>query len=1343
MRKTTSADAVRLIAAAAFAACAACAEAKTIGIWTDQRTGIGSGLTNTLEKAGWDVEWFKRNDLEDAEKLAKTDVMFFGGGWGRYYFPSPKSRLNLIRYAASGKGILLSGFRSGYVRTANRSMFPEIGEVYNRLQSSWISPEGKSPLAKAFGGKTVAFGGNDHLSVRVGDKGEMFCSCAGDPVGSFGDFYYGRVVVFGAHFGYQMVDETRESAERLFLACLKYLTGQTRPSKGDAALAVREAESQFMRRELGWTYCTDDRGPDRRPGILPEWRDKTTSEPDALAFKLEYYARFLAKQDGDKCRGMAKQLKSGTAIIRKITDNQMKEFRAKLEKMDIGDLALMYITGGSFVNLDQFKAQIRRYAKEADIAKAKALIEEMRPKVKAAKAAALAKEIEADLKLVPGLVEKLSTSKCPKERYDAALELGRISPDDKAAVDALVKAIGDEDEKVRTQAIISLGWMQAKGAVDVLAKTATGAKCEYMRRRAIQALGLIGDQKTIPAVMKALDDKDDLASMYAAVALGHLKAREGVERLLAIAQDDTKKFSDEMRCAAVVALGDIGDKRAQEPLEKIDEAEKRKSAGRDGKVRPCGNYLSWRGRPCIMRVAAEEALAKLAKGGRAAPGVKQPEEYRSRDAFYAITKKCNFLGGRTETVKGAFDKSGQKLLWAHMKDAGFTGVHNSWGWPNGCTPEEFDDIVREADDLGMIWIDVLPGWLRCDCPLSEIIFERFGDVPAFQGFWAEETWPSTGADAAKFREFLAERYGRDWAKTLNLSDAELKVISGEKSEDWNPDWIGFGCPGLKKPLEAGFAPPWNGALRTLVIEFSGKLLDDAWHESQDYLHARRKGFAQSYVVSTADPQKFVGGMNAAERIDSFGHESYESFGRGSAYFMERYRNGGAARSAMSEQYHWYCPSNAHALRGFWQNAMHSKCYYSFALHHMFEQTSWYDVWSWERGRWAAGKEVFQRVAKTPELYEIAPSAANAAVVLSERSSSAVKEQVYFQVSLPVRTDHNAMAAWTALNQLQIPSDVVWAETLDRQRLSKYKFLYLPTSKFLAEKEIDLIREWVKEGGTLVAEGNSSLFGEHSLKNRGNYALADVFGCDWKETKFRSGDDCDTYATRHGSAVSAYKVIQSIDDLLHIDDSIHRDVKPEKSIVLARLGADAAEYLPGMPKGAEVEMDGALGWDVVKPTTAKVIATFRKGGDAAILVNEFGKGRSYFITANYFAHAHVTSRWEMMPGRFDFWQNVVELMGSMAKSGYAKAGAALPVEITGVSREVEVTVDDQGSRYVVQMLDYDVKSEGVKGAKLNVPGERKVRKVYYPGEKTPLALDGRTAQLRDFSVYDMFVVEFED
>ena len=1330
MRGATDAYVCKLIFAAAFSAAAVCAQAKTIGIFRDERTGIGSGLTNTLEKAGWDVAWFTKADLENADKLAQTDVMFFGGGWGRYFFPSRKARHNIIRYVASGKGALLAGFRSGYVRTANRPMFPEIGEVYNRVQSAWISPEGNSPLAKAFNGKTVAFGGHDHLCVRVGEMGEEFCSCSGDPVGAFGDYYCGRVVVFGAHFMYKMVDETRESAERLFLACLKYLTGQPRPSEGEAAIALRKAESQFVRRELGWTYCLDDRGPDRRPGILPEWRDKTTSEPDALAYKLEYYARFLARQDGDKCRNIARKLKSGTANVRRKTDEQMKAVKASVAKMDIGDLAIKYATGDTFIDVEKFKSQIKWFVNASDVAAARKLIDEMRPKVKAAKAAALAKEIAEDLKLVPGLVEKLSTSMCPTARYDAALELGRISPDGKDAVDALVKAIDDEDDKVRTQAIISLGWMQAKGAVDALSKTAT-AKCPFLRRRAIQALGLIGDQKTVPVVMKALEDNDERVTRLAIIALGHLKATAAVEKLLAIAENDKEKKAN--RTAAIIALGDIGDARAKERLEKIEEAAKDVVKSRRGGT-PLVNYLS-DSAAIGIKISSGIALKRLAEGGRKEPGVKQPEEYRSKDSFYAITGKFNAFVGRTETVGGPFEGMNQKFLWAHVKDAGFTGIHNAWGWA-GWNPEEFSEVVREADDLGLIWIDVMPGrWVYCDYASMEANFIEFDDVPGYRGVWAEETWPEMGGTREEFKEFLSERYGKDWAKALNLNDAEMAMIERLTRG------IAFGA--ADKPREAGFEPPWDGALRTLVLELNAKLLEDGWHESQDYLHARRKGFAQTYVISTADPTKVVGGMQAAERLDSLGHESYECFGRGSSYFMERYRNGGAARSVMSEQYHWYCPSNAHALRGFWQNAMHSKCYFDFALQQMFEQPSWYYNWTWERGRWDAAKEVFHRIAKTPDLYAIAPSAANAAVILSERSSSAVKEQVYFQCSIPVRTDHNAMAAWTALNQLQVPSDVVWAETFDRQKLSKYNFLYLPTSKFLDEREIGLLREWVREGGVLVAEGNSSLFGGHSLKNRGNYALADVFGCDWKETKFRRDDDSDTYATRHDSAVSAYKVVPGIDNLVHLDDSIHRDVKPEKSIVLAKVGADAAAFLPGLSNGTEVEMDGALGYDVVKPTTAKVVATFRNGGDAAILMNEFGKGRCYFITANYFAHAHVTSRWEMMPGRLDFWQNVVELLGSIVKAGYAKAGATLPVEITGVSREVEVTVDDQGSRYVVQMLDYDVKSEGVKGAKLNVPGERKIRRVYYPGEKAPLKLDGRTANLRGFSVYDMFVVEFDD
>ena len=1324
----------KLVAVAGLLALAQVVDAKTIGVWVDVRSYVSDGFTNSLAEAGWKIEWFSKNDIENAEKLDKTDVFFAGGGWNAYFFPTPKSRMNLVRYAAGGKGVLLSGFRSGYTRTANRPMFPEIGEVYNRVSCPWMWPVGNSALAKAFNGKPVVASGNDHLCIRKGEWGEVFCRSGEDLVGSFGDFYCGRVIVYGGHFAYKVVDDTRADAERLLMASLKYLTGQSKPSERDREKAVNEAVAKFVRRELIWTWTVDDRGPDRRPGIVAEWRDKTASEPNALAYKLDYYATLLPGQDASKCINMSKTLKAATANVRKQAESIAADLRKKLEKMDIADLSFAYVSNNPPIELESIKNRLQSQVKEPQVAAARKLIADMQPKVKAAKKAALAKEVAEDLKTVPALVEKLS-SKCPKERYEAALEIGRISPDDAKAVEALCAALSDADDKVRTQAAISLGWMQAKGAVDALVKNLS-AKSVFDRRRAIQALGFIGDKKAVPAVMKALSDPDSLSRMYAVVALGHLKATEAVDKILALAQGE--KTGAELKCTAILALGDIGDKRVQEALQKID-SEAKPYAKPDRRGAVTSNYLSWKF-PCNVKVAAERALKTLAEGGRAAPGVKQLEEYRSRDLFYAITKKCNFFAGRTETVKGTFTGSGQKYLWAYLKDAGFTGVHNAWGWPMGWKPEAFKEVVREADDLGLVWIDVMPGWVRCNCPMAEILMEEFKDVPGYHGLWAEETWPDMGGNVKAFREFLAERYGKDWAKVLKLSDAELKVISDEKSADWNPDWIGFACSGPDKKLEKGFEAPWDGVLRTLVLEFNGKILDSEWRESQDFLHARRKGFAQTYVISTADPTKVIDGMKAAERLDSLGHESYECFGRGSGYFMERYRNGGAPRSVMTEQYHWYCPSNAHALRGFWQNAIHSKCYYDFALHQMFEQPSWYDMWSWERGRWDAAKEVFTRVAKTPDLYEISPSAANAAVVFSERSSSAVKEQVYFQCSVPTRNDHNAMAAWAALNELQIPSDIVWAESLDKAKISKYKFLYLPTSKYLLDSEIETIREWVKEGGVLIAEGTTSLFGGHSLKNRGNYALADVFGCDWKDTVFRTGKDSDTFATRHGSQ-SAFKVVPGLDSPVHIDDSIHRAAKPEKSIVVAKVAADAGELLPGLKKGAEIEIDGALGFDIVKPTTAKVLAEMK--GNPAILANDFGKGRSYFVAANYFAHAHLASRWEMLPGKFDFWGNVLESIGAMAKSGYAAVGATLPVEVSGVSKEVEVSVADFGGKYVVHMLDYDVFSEGVAGAKLSIPGERKIKKVYYPGEKSPLKLDGRTAQLRDFKVYDMFVVEFED
>jgi hypothetical protein len=318
---------------------------------------------------------------------------------------------------------------------------------------------------------------------------------------------------------------------------------------------------------------------------------------------------------------------------------------------------------------------------------------------------------------------------------------------------------------------------------------------------------------------------------------------------------------------------------------------------------------------------------------------------------------------------------------------------------------------------------------------------------------------------------------------------------------------------------------------------------------------------------------------------------------------------------------------------------------------------------------------------------------------------------------------------------------VYADDVSVEKLSKYKMIYLPNSKFLGPNDIKAIREYVKRGGVLIAEAGTSLFDGETLKMNKNYALADVFGVDYVKTDYLDDDESDTFCRRRGEKVSAFKFVTDMENRYHLDDSIHRDLKPVKSIRKLVIEEAAAPYMPGIAKGTEIEIDAALGIDVVKPVTAKRIASFdrKRGG---IYVNEFGNGRCYFFTSQYPLMGHVTSEWEMMPNKWVFWNNVLPMLGSIVDGAYAKSGASAAVEATGLNEDVELTVDDHGDKYVVHMLDYNVRTKGVKNAKLKVSGNREIKKVFYPDTKTEVNFQGREIALRDFMNYDMIVVEFK-
>jgi hypothetical protein len=127
-------------------------------------------------------------------------------------------------------------------------------------------------------------------------------------------------------------------------------------------------------------------------------------------------------------------------------------------------------------------------------------------------------------------------------------------------------------------------------------------------------------------------------------------------------------------------------------------------------------------------------------------------------------------------------------------------------------------------------------------------------------------------------------------------------------------------------------------------------------------------------------------------------------------------------------------------------------------------------------------------------------------------------------------------------------------------LSAYRMLLLPETALLDAGLAGEIREYVRNGGTLLAFGHASLFDEMAHA-RNNFALSDVFGANF------------------AGQLPGYKQFAARSEI--------------------------AASLPLNPPALDV-----------KPTTGQVFATWSSAGDApALIENRFGKGRAIYVSAS--------------------------------------------------------------------------------------------------------------------------------
>ena len=173
-----------------------------------------------------------------------------------------------------------------------------------------------------------------------------------------------------------------------------------------------------------------------------------------------------------------------------------------------------------------------------------------------------------------------------------------------------------------------------------------------------------------------------------------------------------------------------------------------------------------------------------------------------------------------------------------------------------------------------------------------------------------------------------------------------------------------------------------------------------------------------------------------------------------------------------------------------------------------------------------------------------------------------------------------------LNRAHVVLDIALDEHLTKERLSQYRVLFLANSVCLADAHCDAIRNFVDQGGTLVATHQTSLLDEWG-QERGHFALGDVMGVEYQGV------------TSDGEA----------HPIIYI---------PHDDRLTARVGEILCFY------GQDSEVTAAKHTDILCTRSTikepKALNTFstdteHNSGQPAITLNSFGKGQAIYVAGD--------------------------------------------------------------------------------------------------------------------------------
>lgn len=175
----------------------------------------------------------------------------------------------------------------------------------------------------------------------------------------------------------------------------------------------------------------------------------------------------------------------------------------------------------------------------------------------------------------------------------------------------------------------------------------------------------------------------------------------------------------------------------------------------------------------------------------------------------------------------------------------------------------------------------------------------------------------------------------------------------------------------------------------------------------------------------------------------------------------------------------------------------------------------------------------------------------------------------------------------------IPVQFVVESKVSLRKLKEYQMIVLPENVVMTDEQADLLRQYVKEGGKIIACGSTSLIGERAHV-RSDFELADVFGVSHCASSIYS------FHYYHKEQEDFWRNVVGTDDV--VSRGSHMKVKPGKDTkVIASL------VLPA------TERDG----DHRAVTFANDMHPWKNSGYPAITEHAYGKGTCIYLTGNLF------------------------------------------------------------------------------------------------------------------------------